>query len=135
MLSTPRLRSSRLSSDIHKIHMVLRIHIIKSRLRMRSVLRGVYITLWIQRYSDFEHLRYDRQDETDAWLKAGNDNLGEGERLLLWHGSRTTNFAGMMMSSSHGCRLAQMLSVVRYSKAGLANCTTRRYAFSDDNVV
>ncbi|KAJ3481381.1 hypothetical protein NLI96_g7694 [Meripilus lineatus] len=47
--------------------------------------------------------RVERQDETDAWLKAGNDSLGEGERLLLWHGSRTTNFAGIL---KQGLRIA-----------------------------
>ncbi|TFY51615.1 hypothetical protein EVJ58_g10471 [Rhodofomes roseus] len=32
--------------------------------------------------------RVERQDETDAWMRAGNDKLADGERLLLWHGSR-----------------------------------------------
>lgn len=39
--------------------------------------------------------RVERQSETDAWAKAGYDKLADGDRLLLWHGSRTTNFAGM----------------------------------------
>lgn len=39
--------------------------------------------------------RVERQSETDAWLKSGHDKLADGEKLLLWHGSRTTNFAGM----------------------------------------
>ncbi|KAI0089798.1 poly polymerase catalytic domain-containing protein [Irpex rosettiformis] len=47
--------------------------------------------------------RVERQDETDAWIKAGNDNLSDGERLLLWHGSRTTNFAGIL---KQGLRIA-----------------------------
>ncbi|KAI0697472.1 PARP-domain-containing protein [Cytidiella melzeri] len=47
--------------------------------------------------------RVERQDETDAWMKAGNDTLGDGERLLLWHGSRTTNFAGIL---KQGLRIA-----------------------------
>lgn len=38
--------------------------------------------------------RVERKHEQDAWSKAGFDNLADGERLLLWHGSRTTNFAG-----------------------------------------
>jgi len=33
--------------------------------------------------------------ETAAWKNRGFDRLGDGERLLLWHGSRTTNFAGL----------------------------------------
>lgn len=39
--------------------------------------------------------RVERDDETKAWTAAGHNNLKDGERLLLWHGSRTTNFAGM----------------------------------------
>jgi len=35
-----------------------------------------------------------RQSESEAWNNAKLDGLGDGERLLLWHGSRTTNFAG-----------------------------------------
>lgn len=47
--------------------------------------------------------RVERQEETDAWLKAGNDTLADGERLLLWHGSRSTNFAGIL---KQGLRIA-----------------------------
>ncbi|TCD65883.1 hypothetical protein EIP91_002043 [Steccherinum ochraceum] len=47
--------------------------------------------------------RVERQDETDAWVNAGYDKLGDGERMLLWHGSRTTNFAGIL---KQGLRIA-----------------------------
>ena len=47
--------------------------------------------------------RVERQEETDAWMKAGNDKLDDGQRLLLWHGSRTTNFAGIL---KQGLRIA-----------------------------
>ncbi|KZT68464.1 PARP-domain-containing protein [Daedalea quercina L-15889] len=47
--------------------------------------------------------RVERQDETDAWMKAGHDKLADGERLLLWHGSRSTNFAGIL---KQGLRIA-----------------------------
>ncbi|THH26583.1 hypothetical protein EUX98_g7607 [Antrodiella citrinella] len=47
--------------------------------------------------------RVERQEETDAWNKAGFDGLKDGERLLLWHGSRTTNFAGIL---KQGLRIA-----------------------------
>ncbi|KAH9913415.1 PARP-domain-containing protein [Fomitopsis serialis] len=47
--------------------------------------------------------RVERQDETEAWMKAGNDKVADGERLLLWHGSRSTNFAGIL---SQGLRIA-----------------------------
>lgn len=43
--------------------------------------------------------RVERQNESDAWLKAGHDKLDDGDRLLLWHGSRTTNFAGAKICS------------------------------------
>ncbi len=49
-----------------------------------------------------------RQDETDAWLKAGHGKLGDGERLLLWHGSRSTNFAG-------GSSLTRLTSILTAS--------------------
>ncbi|KAK7688276.1 hypothetical protein QCA50_008646 [Cerrena zonata] len=47
--------------------------------------------------------RVERQDETEAWLKAGFDKTADGDRLLLWHGSRTTNFAGIL---KQGLRIA-----------------------------
>ncbi|PCH33025.1 PARP-domain-containing protein [Wolfiporia cocos MD-104 SS10] len=47
--------------------------------------------------------RVERQSETDAWMKSGHDKAVDGERLLLWHGSRTTNFAGIL---SQGLRIA-----------------------------
>ncbi|KAL1664848.1 PARP-1-like protein [Schizophyllum commune] len=47
--------------------------------------------------------RVERESETVAWKKAGFDRLGEGERMLLWHGSRTTNFAGIL---KQGLRIA-----------------------------
>ncbi|KAL1688372.1 PARP-1-like protein [Schizophyllum commune] len=47
--------------------------------------------------------RVERESETVAWRKAGFDKLGDGERMLLWHGSRTTNFAGIL---KQGLRIA-----------------------------
>ncbi|KAE9409403.1 PARP-domain-containing protein [Gymnopus androsaceus JB14] len=47
--------------------------------------------------------RVERGVETEAWKKAGYDNMEDGERMLLWHGSRTTNFAGIL---SQGLRIA-----------------------------
>ncbi|KAJ3724305.1 poly polymerase catalytic domain-containing protein [Lentinula guzmanii] len=47
--------------------------------------------------------RVERSTETEAWKKAGNDTLKNEERMLLWHGSRTTNFAGIL---SQGLRIA-----------------------------
>jgi poly [ADP-ribose] polymerase len=43
--------------------------------------------------------RVEREQETEAWNHSGFDRLANGERLLLWHGSRTTNFAGACVVS------------------------------------
>ncbi|KAJ7651975.1 poly polymerase catalytic domain-containing protein [Mycena polygramma] len=47
--------------------------------------------------------RVERVGETAAWEKAGYGNMQDGERLLLWHGSRSTNFAGIL---KQGLRIA-----------------------------
>ncbi|KAI1785714.1 PARP-domain-containing protein [Ganoderma leucocontextum] len=47
--------------------------------------------------------RVEREGETRAWNDAGFGGLDAGERLLLWHGSRTTNFAGIL---KQGLRIA-----------------------------
>ncbi|KAF8145590.1 poly polymerase catalytic domain-containing protein [Mycena galopus ATCC 62051] len=44
-----------------------------------------------------------RAVETAAWTNAGHDQLDDGEWLLLWHGSRSTNFAGILKD---GLRIA-----------------------------
>ncbi|KAF8917558.1 Poly polymerase [Mucidula mucida] len=44
-----------------------------------------------------------RSHETEAWKHDGWDDLQDGERLLLWHGSRTANFAGIL---NQGLRIA-----------------------------
>ncbi|KAG0699742.1 poly polymerase catalytic domain-containing protein [Suillus ampliporus] len=47
--------------------------------------------------------RVEREAETSAWLAKGYDKLAPGDRMLLWHGSRTTNFAGIL---KQGLRIA-----------------------------
>ncbi|KAJ7924472.1 poly polymerase catalytic domain-containing protein [Mycena leptocephala] len=47
--------------------------------------------------------RVERAGETAAWEKGGFDKMADGERLLLWHGSRSTNFAGIL---KQGLRIA-----------------------------
>ncbi|KAI0329175.1 PARP-domain-containing protein [Cubamyces sp. BRFM 1775] len=47
--------------------------------------------------------RVERVHETEAWLKAGYGSVPDGDRLLLWHGSRTTNFVGIL---KQGLRIA-----------------------------
>lgn len=47
--------------------------------------------------------RVEREAETSAWLAKGYDKLPVGDRMLLWHGSRTTNFAGIL---KQGLRIA-----------------------------
>lgn len=40
--------------------------------------------------------RLDRKGEADRWEAGGWSKAGEDQRLLLWHGSRTTNFVGII---------------------------------------
>jgi len=47
--------------------------------------------------------RVTRRGEYDHWAKGGFEKFVGGERLLLWHGSRSTNFAGIL---SQGLRMA-----------------------------
>lgn len=47
--------------------------------------------------------RVERESETNAWTAAGFDQIAPGNRMLLWHGSRTTNFAGIL---KQGLRIA-----------------------------
>ncbi|KAH7930598.1 PARP-domain-containing protein [Leucogyrophana mollusca] len=47
--------------------------------------------------------RVEREMETKAWTQAGYNKLAPGDRMLLWHGSRTTNFAGIL---KQGLRIA-----------------------------
>lgn len=37
-----------------------------------------------------------RESETEAWHRQEHHKLEDGRRMLLWHGSRTTNFAGTL---------------------------------------
>lgn len=45
--------------------------------------------------------RVERETETSAYLAKGYDKLAPGDRMLLWHGSRTTNFAGKKICETH----------------------------------
>ncbi|CEL52142.1 poly [Rhizoctonia solani AG-1 IB] len=47
--------------------------------------------------------RVERKGEQERWLGGGWDKVNDGERLLLWHGSRSTNFAGIL---KQGLRIA-----------------------------
>ncbi|KAG7090734.1 hypothetical protein E1B28_009824 [Marasmius oreades] len=47
--------------------------------------------------------RVERGSETQAWKQAGFDEVEDGERMLLWHGSRSTNYAGIL---TQGLRIA-----------------------------
>jgi poly [ADP-ribose] polymerase len=46
--------------------------------------------------------RVERDQETENWNRSGFNRLADGERLLLWHGSRTTNFAGAFLNTILG---------------------------------
>ncbi|KAG8919873.1 Poly [ADP-ribose] polymerase 1, partial [Tulasnella sp. 418] len=47
--------------------------------------------------------KLERQGEPEKFNNAGFDKVDEGHRMLLWHGSRTTNFGGIL---SQGLRIA-----------------------------
>ncbi|ELU41787.1 PARP-1-like protein [Rhizoctonia solani AG-1 IA] len=47
--------------------------------------------------------RVERHGETENWNNAGWGDLKNGEKMLLWHGSRSTNFAGIL---KQGLRIA-----------------------------
>ncbi|RVD82557.1 uncharacterized protein DFL_006979 [Arthrobotrys flagrans] len=48
-------------------------------------------------------LRIERKDERNTYAKESYDNFKSDNRRLLWHGSRATNFAGIL---SQGLRIA-----------------------------
>jgi hypothetical protein len=47
--------------------------------------------------------RIERKGEQERWVGGGWDKVDDGQRLLLWHGSRSTNFAGIL---KQGLRIA-----------------------------
>ncbi|KAF8610399.1 PARP-domain-containing protein [Ceratobasidium sp. AG-I] len=47
--------------------------------------------------------RVERKGEQERWVSGGWDKVDEGQRMLLWHGSRSTNFAGIL---KQGLRIA-----------------------------
>ncbi|KAG9073883.1 hypothetical protein FRC06_011089, partial [Ceratobasidium sp. 370] len=47
--------------------------------------------------------RVERKGEQERWISGGWDKVEEKQRLLLWHGSRSTNFAGIL---KQGLRIA-----------------------------
>ena len=60
-----------------------------------------------------------RDAETVAFNDAGHNNLEDGQRLLLWHGSRVTNFAGILRQ---GLRIAPPEGKSRFTRRPLP-CT------------
>ncbi|THH21021.1 hypothetical protein EW146_g480 [Bondarzewia mesenterica] len=56
--------------------------------------------------------RVERQEETHAWTQDGFENLLDGQRMLLWHGSRTTNFAGK--NDTFSSKFSQGMKRFRY---------------------
>jgi len=75
-----------------EIHTERLIGIIRFICNTRLGLSGVWPQALLSHYW---RLHLNRTQETEAWEGAGFDSLGEGSRLLLWHGSRSTNFAGV----------------------------------------
>ena len=69
--------------------------------------------------------RVERQGEREAWSHGGYDKLDDGARLLLWHGSRSTNFGGTSHSHAMG-KVANfdVGSLHRYFESRAAHCTS-----------
>lgn len=67
-----------------------------------------------------------RESETNAWTAAGFDQTAPGSRMLLWHGSRTTNFAGMCLISEVDISKC----AGRYSETRITGRSPRRYVQS-----
>ncbi|KAF7712855.1 Uncharacterized protein PECH_001992 [Penicillium ucsense] len=55
------------------------------------------------RYEVIDIFRIERQGETDRFTNSPYSNLERSNRRLLWHGSRSTNFGGIL---SQGLRIA-----------------------------
>jgi len=67
--------------------------------------------------------RVERDGEGEAWSNGGYDKLDDGARLLLWHGSRSTNFGGKSIPMGCGCRFEVSL-LHRYFESRAAHCTS-----------
>ena len=67
-----------------------------------NVLNAFRVRRYVQAWGDEVRFCTDtcycetRKGEEDLWLGKGFHDLPEGERLLLWHGSRSTNFVGAL---------------------------------------
>ena len=70
---------------------------------LESYVRETHGSTHHMRVEVLNAFRVERAEETEAWVQAGNNNVPAHERFLLWHGSRTTNFAGIL---KQGLRIA-----------------------------
>ena len=70
---------------------------------MRSGSSGAFsLASWLFTFGTYGN-GGDRECKTKAWNAGGFNHMKDGERMLLWHGSRTTNFAGIL---KQGLRIA-----------------------------
>ncbi|KAI0668738.1 poly polymerase catalytic domain-containing protein [Trametes maxima] len=74
--------------------------------------------------------RVERESETEAWTKAGFGGLPGGDRMLLWHGSRTTNFAGIL---KQGLRIAPPEGYMFGKGVYFADSANYCHAYLSDN--
>ncbi|GJE89219.1 PARP-domain-containing protein [Phanerochaete sordida] len=70
---------------------------------LESYVRDTHGATHHTRVSVANAFRVERAAEAAAFIAAGHDRRPPGERMLLWHGSRTTNFAGIL---KQGLRIA-----------------------------
>ncbi len=67
--------------------------------------------------------RVERLGEGEAWSNGGYDKLEEGARLLLWHGSRSTNFGGTSIPMGKDAGFDVSL-LHRHFESRIAHCTS-----------
>lgn len=68
--------------------------------------------------------RVERNGEGEAWCNEGYDKLEDGARLLLWHGSRSTNFGGTSIPMGAADANFDVSLLYRYFESRAAHCTS-----------
>ena len=116
------------------IHMDTHTTGIKSTSNISFELAGRYLSLFFSSFFGIEEF-FCRDSENQAFGEAGYDKLDSGQRLLLWHGSRSTNFAGIL---KQGLRIAPPEAPVTGYMFGkgiyLADVSYKHFLFSHSNL-
>lgn len=85
----------------------------RSSARLGSTGNTPFFIAWASR----DLTRGHRQDEARVWnASPACSELEDGDRMLLWHGSRSTNFAGIL---KQGLRIAPPEGEDPHSRCGI----------------